>query len=256
MKAIRFNPDDYCAMSESRKTQKRRIIKPQPFDGNGNIRFKQWFDRDWYTTVAHFESDLSDAIYEVKPHYKKGDILYVQEAFLQYKDTFYFKADGKHLALEELGIKFKWKPSIHMPKESARMFLEVTNVRIERLQDITEQDAIAEGVSKMFDHRSDKEYQDWSNRRGIKKAKSDWGWRNYLWHGLYGMCGEGNKMTDAWEYQESGYDSPISSYSSLWNSRIRLRDWDKFGWDANPWVEVDEFKICDKKVGNESNISK
>ena len=91
----------------------------------------------------------------------KGDILWVRETWQttwnenkKSWDTIY-KADGGYW-IDDDGI-MKWKPSIYMPKKRARIFLEVTNVRVERLQDITEEDAIAEGIERVsiapFVHR-------------------------------------------------------------------------------------------------------
>ena len=86
-----------------------------------------------------------------KAPYQRGDILYVRETWCKgleryiyradYSDTEKFYRDGKE-------IEMKWHPSLHMPKDAARIFLRVTNVRVERLQDITVEDALAEGMDK------------------------------------------------------------------------------------------------------------
>lgn len=86
--------------------------------------------------------------------YQPGDILWVRETFyhayatttvngLEYvlENTYYYKADYPSDKLNP-----PWKPSIFMPREAARIFLRVTNVRVERLSEITEEDAIAEGI--------------------------------------------------------------------------------------------------------------
>lgn len=136
-----------------------------------------------------------------------------------------------------------WRPSIHMPKAAARIWLKVTDVRVERLQEITEEQTIGEGIIRLYDNLSDADYIDWAKRTGVyPKTKEDWGYKNYLWHGNFGMHGTGNKLSDAWEYQYSSYDSARDSFSSLWNATIPLKDWNVYGWDTNPWVWVIEFE--------------
>ncbi|WP_313413159.1 hypothetical protein [Sedimentibacter sp.] len=121
----------------------------------------------------------------VKPKYKVGDILYVREKFNDIEtDTILYAADKDFI---EYGCKevdeylfmesdIKWKPSIHMPKEAARIFLKVTGVRVERLQDITEEQAIKEGCidTRGFIHSYDNEY---SNSHSALKAFIE------LWNG-------------------------------------------------------------------------
>lgn len=80
-----------------------------------------------------------------QPPYQTGDILYVRETFIQAAlHIFWYKADDKSWMPKGL----RWKPSIHMPKEAARIWLNVTNVRLERLQEITGESALAEGADK------------------------------------------------------------------------------------------------------------
>jgi hypothetical protein len=90
------------------------------------------------------------------PYGQPGDILWVRETFLTRTPRgdmgkFGYKADFKHSWKGPL----KWKPSIFMPKEAARIWLQVTDVRIERLHDITEEDAIAEGIEKRLGSTSE-----------------------------------------------------------------------------------------------------
>ena len=122
-KPILLNTNMVQALLDGRKTQTRRVIKSQYAEKSDGTKipldeFAKEFDLKYFAP------------------YQPGDILYVRETFLPYKDTFYYKADGNHFALERLGISFKWKPSIHMPYAAARIFLRVTDVRAERLQDI------------------------------------------------------------------------------------------------------------------------
>lgn len=83
------------------------------------------------------------------PFGQVGDVLWVRETFVKYPVVgkngedfeFEYKADGTP-------IKFRWKPAIHMPKEACRLFLKIKDIRVERLQDISEEDAICEGAQK------------------------------------------------------------------------------------------------------------
>jgi hypothetical protein len=107
------------------------------------------------------------AYWQVKPKYKVGDILWVRETWNinPKKESWLYKNDecGFCSACKKIGSEFiyrasfpdcypchGWKPSIFMPRKAARLFLEVKSVRVERLQDITEKDAKAEGVGKFF----------------------------------------------------------------------------------------------------------
>lgn len=101
---------------------------------------------------AHFWNNRQDIPKFIKcPYGKPGDILWVRESFCHYTTdtgfeipaTYRFKTD------ENITGEEKWKPSIHMPKEAARIWLQVEEVRLERLQDISEEDARNEGVEKL-----------------------------------------------------------------------------------------------------------
>ena len=86
-----------------------------------------------------------------RPPYQPGDILYVRETWGEgyEKGTYIYKADDKLANLPEFkdSSKLIYNPSIHMPKEAARIWLKVTDVRVERLQEITETQAQAEGCN-------------------------------------------------------------------------------------------------------------
>jgi hypothetical protein len=108
----------------------------------------------------------------------------------------------------------KWKPSIFMPREVSRIVLEVVSVRVERLQEISESDAIAEGLTKLTKDGTLFKY-------GIPDRD-----------GLPGTDNTG------WEWQY-WCESPIDAYWALWESING-----KGSWDENPWVWVVEFKKC------------
>ena len=94
----------------------------------------------WFEFIDKDGKEL-EAYQKVKcPYGQVGDVLWVRESFAKDVDSYL------HRASHALVDKFiKWKPSIHMPKEAARIFLEITNIRIERLQDISRGDCMGEG---------------------------------------------------------------------------------------------------------------
>lgn len=141
MKPILFNTDMVKAILDGRKSCTRRVVKPQP--------------------TARYGTQC------IKPPYQQGDILYVRETWERFecwncdgdergncpkepKKSVLDKACGCYMyrATDEISGDAKWHPSIHMPKEAARIFLRVTNVRVERLRDITVEDALVEGMDK------------------------------------------------------------------------------------------------------------
>lgn len=159
-KPILFNTSMVQAILDGRKTATRRVIK--------------------YPACGYFEYEPP----RVKKPYQTGDILYVRETWnicnLDIEDntiTFVYKASESEKeegamtvkASDEIYDKYDysmvennpdWRPSIHMPKEAARIFLRVTDVRVERLQDITEEQAEKEGAINTigFIHSYDNEY--------------------------------------------------------------------------------------------------
>ena len=148
IKPILFNTEMVRAILDGRKSCTRRIIKPQ------------WEECPHckYVHNEYIYDKMAENVYcarcgypiepERRSPYQPGDILYVRETFIQMAaHTFWYKADGKSWMLKAL----RWKPSIHMPKEAARIWLKVTDVRVERLQDMTDDDAEAEGC---FDYTS------------------------------------------------------------------------------------------------------
>lgn len=146
IKPILFNTDMVRAILEGRKTVTRRVVKPQPefsilADRKGRMPLSYWVDNERW----------------VKPPYQPGDILYVREPYCQYEKRhiidgvkYAYKANAtpeSERARKDFG--YKWRPSIHMPREAARIFLRVTDVRVERLQNITDEEAVREGCGKL-----------------------------------------------------------------------------------------------------------
>lgn len=146
-KSIAFNTEMVRAILAGRKTQTRRVIKPQPPD---------------FATLQMF-GEIPSCFYcadktqtKIKMPYHVGDTLWVRETWWANKDNwhdadaFLYKADFPIEGYSDVS-DFKWRSSKYMPRDAARLFLEVVNVRVERVQDITEEDAIAEGCGAECD---------------------------------------------------------------------------------------------------------
>lgn len=141
--------------------------------------------------------------------------MYVRETWGEgYEEgTYIYKADDKlaNLPAFKESSKILYHPSIHMPKEAARIWLKVTDVRVERLQDITYNGALREGA------------------QGIRCD-----------HVALGEHGCTDCMNTGW------IEPPVVEFMQIWDSTIKKSDIDRYGWDANPWVWVVEFERCEK----------
>jgi len=141
------------AILDGEKTCTRRIIKlPKHIEKQSNGLYILCAEGSTYS-----DKEFKDVVDYINPPYKVGDILYVRETW--------FKGDLLNDAeeIEKQGIvlyraddiknnnwdydSIRWRPSIHMPKELARIFLKVTSVRAERLKDITDEGCYQEGIS-------------------------------------------------------------------------------------------------------------
>ena len=137
---IIFSTEMVIANLEKRKTQTRRKCYYQRND-NGN------YDLSCGDHISELKYNLecTDDNPFINEKYNIGDILWVRETFGRTSSGFVYKASVCSPEYDKpLG---GWKPCIHMPKEAARIFFKVTNVRCEKLQDISNEDAIAEGCS-------------------------------------------------------------------------------------------------------------
>lgn len=149
-KPILFSTEMVQAILEGRKTQTRRTKGLKVVNDNPDSYLFNSFSID--NKNATFKR-LEGMWQGVDVPYKTGDVLWVRETFFRTKYHEHaplFKNKGKYVykATDDFIGCHKWKPSIHMPKEACRLFLKVTNVRVERLKEISENDAIAEGVDK------------------------------------------------------------------------------------------------------------
>jgi hypothetical protein len=214
MKPILFNTEMVRAIFDGRKTVTRRILKLDLGQADIDKNDKDYFylpDKDGeYIHVTEFAP------------YKIGDVLYVRETFNDTEtNTILYAADKEFI---DFGCKkvdgflfmesdIKWKPSIHMPKEAARIFLKVTDVRVEQLQDMKHEDPMKEGIRSFT-----------KDGTVHKFAPSD-GWM-------------------PWSEMPR---NPIKAFELLWNSTIKKTDLDQYSWDANPWVWVIEFEKCESE---------
>ena len=137
MKPILFNTEMVRAILEGRKTVTRRAVKPQPESRPTPMKK----DSCWPGCFA-----IQGTAKVIRPPYKSGDTLWVRETWCDAPDDDPQYRDFLYLADYD-GTPTKWRPSIHMLKEAARLFLQVTDVRVELLQDIDDDGAKAEGVN-------------------------------------------------------------------------------------------------------------
>jgi len=144
---IIFSPPMVKAILEGRKTVTRRVIKPQPeyHHGAGKRESYSWKGGVY---ALNFYPDNS-TILDHCPYGKKGDVLWVRETWACEQGTtekhYFHKASYELLISGERLIK-KWNSPRFMPREAARLFLEVKSIRVKRLQDISEADAVREGL--------------------------------------------------------------------------------------------------------------
>lgn len=204
MKPILFNTEMVQAILDGSKTQTRRICKHQ------------------FWSFSELVDHKNEHYVEEAPRYRIGDTLYVRETWQETtwmhpsnEDYGYiYKASENGKDWEENMEEWKWRPSIHMPKSAARIFLEVTDVNLERLHDIKEEDAVSEGI-KLIDNNPPLYFK-------------------------YGMTKE-DHIADPFSHLA---ESAVESFKSLWQSIYG--DQDGKSWNCNPWVWVYEFKIINK----------
>lgn len=163
---ILFNTDMVRAILDGRKTVTRRVVRYK----YNNTEMKMRTDK-YGTRLIEIQKDIEGETHgknpdgstwhkllpyiEKNPPYKKGDILYVRETYCpnyfdfvaQSGNKHGYKADYDSVILSSDIPEPKWIPSIHMPKEAARIWLRVTDVRAERLRDMDKMDAVKEGIN-------------------------------------------------------------------------------------------------------------
>lgn len=165
---ILFSAPMVRALLDGSKTQTRRACKPQPpkMFCSGDVAAitngTRWAFSRMPDRIAH-PPGLEPGI--LCPYGQPGDRLWVRENFMDLQGTgvehrpdpngplhrYAYRADtppGSHGDEARKEYRLKWKPSIHMPRNACRITLEVTGVRVERLRDISETDALAEGIDQ------------------------------------------------------------------------------------------------------------
>ena len=212
---ILFNTDMVRAILDRRKMVTRRVIR----DNVCIIRSDQEINKNLKGQFELYNVSPRCGIPQgiiFKPPYQQGDILYVRETWYKDSGRYMYRADySKKEKFYRNGkeIQMKWHPSIHMPKEAARIWLEVTDVRVERLQDITEEQVEAEGF----------EFTAPCLRRVSEDSYCD----------LDGPCLNKIKYCDMSAGELFG--------KVLWDSTLNKSDLVRYGWEANPWVWVIKF---------------
>lgn len=183
IKPILFNTQMVQAILDGRKTTTRRVIK----DVDNNYTY---LGSDKQKSNVLFSRNTTGLSLKIKIPYKAGDTLYVRETWKQYEkrvgrgnqchlEKFYgYKTDESNPKNPSEFYDGNWKPSIHMPKVAARIFLKVIGVRVERLQDITEQGIKAEGITEEWPPRAmDKFRKLWdSTTKEYRWETNPWVW--------------------------------------------------------------------------------
>ena len=184
IKPILFNTEMVRAILDGRKTCTRRLVRFLPGEN------PQWTG---YIRDGLMLYNGRDESCIIKIPYQPGETLYVRETWcglpvneaghMRGHTIYYYKADGE---LRPKGWRGTWHPSIHMPKEAARIWLKVTDVRVERLQEITSEQICREGVEVEYPHVLNGEEKRYAFSRlwdsTIKKSDLDrYGWNASPW---------------------------------------------------------------------------
>lgn len=143
IKPILFNTEMTLAALENRKSQTRRLVTPTPPTDAQLVMTPD--KRNGWDESKELPGLGPDDRRVYYPRYYPGDILYVRETWAEWSGGYIFKADP--MPSYPHSFVDRWHPSIHMPREAARIFLRVTDVRVERLQEITDEGAKAEGAN-------------------------------------------------------------------------------------------------------------
>ena len=164
---ILFSTPMVQAILEGRKTMTRRTKGLEKTNKNPD-GWEFWRFFNGYAKICQKDNVLNEKF--IKCPCQVGDVFWVRETFYQttvpeFKEAYLFKASTDE------GWKFKWKPSIFMPKEACRIFLKIKSIRVERLQDISEEDAKKEGIKVIEMDEAYFDYQFNGNNGSFANAK-------------------------------------------------------------------------------------
>lgn len=221
-KPIIFSAPMVLALLDGRKTQTRRVLKPQPAPAlpiGGADFVVMPGERGSWCWLNGWDGSIIDRF---RVPYAPGDRLYVREAWSHAGAAVWTIADARrrgrggvlyradHEEADAAGprVDAKWWPSIHMPRGFSRLTLTVTEVRVQRLQEISEEDAMAEGI----------EPTEPDDPHPFGR------WKDY--------CGVADYFL-----------APENSFMSLWNSL-----YGPDAWAANPWVAAISFTVEKRNI--------
>lgn len=146
IKPILFNTKMVRAILDGRKDATRRIVKGFIPD-DAVWGYTAFTPKGYISCRGTFADGYGEKFFKLPC--ESGDILYVRETWKKAPNGYYYYEDWQK---DDIADVTKWKPSIHMPKEAARIWLKVTDVRVERLQDITSEQISREGVEVEYPH--------------------------------------------------------------------------------------------------------
>lgn len=209
---IIFSTPMITAILNGSKVQTRRIIKPQPIPQSGSPfgfamasnDFEWPENKSFQCGTVSCKKAGPDGWVKRNSKWEIGDMLWVRETWVRHNRSkfmhylcfqsgqlwYKYRAEGKENY--DIGEKIKWKPSIFMPREASRIILKITDIKVERLQDISEEDARKEGVMptkytstvfKSFLGYKNYYPQDAEDKGVLKTAKESF---KTLWHSING----------------------------------------------------------------------
>lgn len=247
MKGKVFTVQEVQAIIAGDKTQFREVIKgaeleifhpaihswaQSPNDHKFYAKAKNNEVKQQYVTTFPFHG--------IKCPYQVGQKIFCKESFglLGPKCPVYLATINPCLE-----SSIKWKPAKHMKQEHSRLTLQIKSISVERLGDVSEGDAKAEGVDKLFTE------EEMKHVRKLHPTEKNNSYKNYLWHGHIGKTIT-RKQSDEWTYQYSAYEKAKDSFVSLWNATHRKLE-EKF--EASPWVWKVDFEIIKYEIEVEND---